>query len=153
MPSLLFVCTGNICRSPMAVALFKQLLQQHGLLASWRVESAGTWGPSGEPASRNACLVMVERGYDLSQHRSRTVNGQLLKDFDLILVMERGHVEALATEFPEIAGRLHLLTHVVDARHDIPDPYLQDVRRYREMADCLSDVLQRGFQRIVALAA
>src|SRR5438105_3004745 len=105
MPSILFVCTANQIRSPIAAALFKDMLINSGQAEGWRVESAGTWAQDGLPASGAAQRVMRELNIDLSQHRSRCVTRDLLAGFDLILVMEHGHKEALCVEFPAVADR------------------------------------------------
>jgi protein-tyrosine-phosphatase len=71
MTSILFVCSANQCRSPMAEALFKDLVRERGEENEWRVESAGVWAYAGAPATENAQLAMQKRGLDLSQHRSQ----------------------------------------------------------------------------------
>ena len=91
MPSILFVCTANQIRSPIAAALFKDILNKSGQAQAWRVESAGTWTSHGLPANRAAQRVMREMNIDLSQHRTRCITRDLLATFDLILVMEHGH--------------------------------------------------------------
>ena len=84
MPAVLFVCSGNTCRSPMAAALFKARLIQSGLdLAAWRVESAGTAAIDNQPATPQAVEVMAARGLDLQQHRSRRAGAEHLAGFDL----------------------------------------------------------------------
>jgi protein-tyrosine phosphatase len=148
LPSVLFVCTANRCRSPMATALFKDLLGRSGLLDRCRVESAGTWAEEGQPATSLACQAMRERGLDLSDHRSRRVSGELLSAFDLILVMEQGHQEALRVEFPEVKDRVHLLAGMTGEDFTIPDPYGGTIETYRALTEELADVLQRGLPRI-----
>jgi len=148
MPSVLFVCTANRCRSPMAAALFKALLARNGMLDRIQVESAGTWAEEGLPATSLARQVLAERGLDLSDHRSRCLTGELLHPFDLILVMEEGHREALRVEFPDIAERLYLLANMVDEDYSIPDPIGGTLESYRALAEDLADLLERGLPRI-----
>ena len=96
MPSVLFVCTGNVCRSPMAEVLFIDHLKRSGLdPAQWQVGSAGTWTENGYPASSNSVEVMKERGLDLSQHNSRVVTADLLAQFDLISYLVFGRPSGL----------------------------------------------------------
>src|SRR6476646_1415768 len=85
---VLFLCTGNICRSPMAEALLRHRLGDQGVDA--HVHSAGL-RIVGEPASAHGVDVMADRGLDLTAHRSRTMNRELLEDADLVLGMAREH--------------------------------------------------------------
>ena len=132
----------------MAAALFRELLGRNGLLDRYRVETAGTWAEEGQPATPVARQVMRERGLDLSDHRSHRLNGELLRASDLILVMERGHGEALRTEFPEVGDRLHLLANMAGEDFTISDPVGGTLESYRALADELADLLQRGLPRM-----
>jgi protein-tyrosine phosphatase len=132
----------------MAAALFKDLLGRSDLLHQYRVETAGTWAEEGLPATSLARQVMAERGLDLSDHRSRRLNGELLRASDLILVMEQGHGEALRIEFPEVGDRLHLLANMAGEDFTIPDPIGGTLESYRALADELADLLQRGLPRM-----
>ena len=85
---VLFVCTGNTCRSAMAEALFRAGAGEAGL-TSLEVGSAGTGALPGAPASEGAYLVMLERGVDLSAHRARLLTRELIEESDVILTMSR----------------------------------------------------------------
>src|SRR2546430_16016254 len=86
---VLFVCTGNICRSPLAAALLERALRERGLEVT--VASAGTGAWDGAPASEGAYLVGLERGLDLSGHRARLLTRELVEKAHLILTMARHH--------------------------------------------------------------
>src|SRR2546426_12389755 len=86
---VLFVCTGNICRSPLAASLLERALKERGIEAT--VTSAGTGAWDGAPASEGAYLVALERGLDLSNHRARLLTRELVEEADLILTMARHH--------------------------------------------------------------
>jgi protein-tyrosine-phosphatase len=151
MPSVLFVCTGNLYRSPLAAAYFEQLLLD-GRFAGWRVESAGTWVVSQqrvpEPVHRYGKLL----GLDLAAHLTRPVDRELMCESELVLVMEHGQKEALAAEFPDLKERVYLLTEFLDgAPFDIPDPVGAPDQSDEIFRDMLN-VIDRGFPRIVALA-
>jgi protein-tyrosine-phosphatase len=152
VPSLLFVCTANQCRSPIAEALFEDRLVRSGLAADWRVGSAATWSVMGMPAAAQAQRAARERGLDLANHRSRIVNRELLTQFDLVLVMERSHKEALRLEFPEVGDRVHLLSELAGAAYDIKDPMGLDRIAFRETLHELEHLIDLGFEKIIELA-
>ena len=151
MPHILFVCTANICRSPVAEALLRQRLEERDL-EGWTVRSAGTWAIQERGAAQNSIRVLAERGIDISHHRSRMVSSELLEEADLILCMESSHVEALRAEFPEAASRIHLLSEMAGESFSVSDPYREPLEQYERMANTLADLIDGGLQRIIDLA-
>ena len=97
----MFVCTANLCRSPIAAFLFKKWLQQHQVTGSWHVESSGTWAQDGEGVLPSVLPHLLAVGIDLTHHRSRSITINLLAESDLVLCMTRFHKEALQAEFPQ----------------------------------------------------
>ena len=152
MPSVLFVCTANVCRSPMASALFEDIASREFNDQGWLVESAGTWAVAGVPAAKNSRLAMNERGLDIEDHRSKTVTGELLSEFDLILTMERHHKESLSIEFPEISERVYALSEMVGQAYDIWDPIGGSLEEFKATADELENILIQGYEKIKRLA-
>src|SRR5262249_12315799 len=93
---VLFVCTGNICRSPMAAGVFRTLIRKAGMANTSGIDSAGTSaGHVGSPAALLAVEAAARRGYDISSHRARLVTNADLEKFDLPLAMDRTHLAAL----------------------------------------------------------
>ncbi len=152
VPAILFVCTANQYRSPLAAVLFRRLLEEDGRYPGWHVASAGTWTAPGLPLNPRTIKIAQQLGGDLSAQRTQLVNAELLEEFDLILVMESGHRESLSTEFPACRPRLHLLAELADGRpSSIPDPGTSRIS-LEEVCRDLSALLERGFPRIVAAA-
>ena len=123
-PSVLFVCTGNICRSPTAEGVFRSLAERSGLAV--KADSAGTHGYHvGEPPDRRSVAAARLRGYDLSQLRARLLAPEDFRAFDLLLAMDRGHLAALRQlSPPEHLGKLRLLLEFAGRPEgEIPDPY------------------------------
>lgn len=123
MVSVLFVCTGNQYRSPIAAEVFREQLRRDGRAAQWQVSSAGTWTSPGYHAPRKAVELARSFGVNIDEHVTRMLDAKMLKDADLVFVMEEGHKEAIQVEFPFAKKKLHLLSQVVDGlAYDIPDP-------------------------------
>ena len=152
MTTILFVCTGNICRSPMAAALFRKRLDEDPRRRDWRVLSAGTWASAGRPSTEHAIDEMASRGIDLRSHRSQSIDEDLMEEADLVLVMTQNHAEALSVSFPDHAHKVHLLSEMVGAIYDISDPYGGPRREYAQIAQELETLIDQGYQRIVSLA-
>lgn len=134
--SVLFVCTGNTCRSPMAEGLLKKMLQDKNK-NSISVKSAGVMAVDGIPATTGAILIMAEMGVDISSHKSSKLRAAMVKDSDLILVMERFHKDALLRVDPKIENKVKLLKEYINASPvelDINDPLGGELEVYRTCA-------------------
>ncbi len=153
MPAVLFVCTANQFRSPIAAACFARKYEALGWQSNWLVSSAGTWALPGNPALPSAIQAAYRLGLSLAEHRSTPISARLVSIQDLILVMETGQKEALRAEFSIFRKRILLLSEVVDDRpEDIPDPVAHpDIPAY-EIAGQIKDMIERGFYRICARA-
>jgi len=153
MSHILFVCTANICRSPVAAALLRQKLEAHGRNPSdWIVQSAGTWATITRGPSRYSTQLMADRGIDISRHRAKMIDEELLAQADLVLCMETGHVEALKIEFPHFRDRIFTLSEMSDKPYSIADPYGGLLEDYQRMVAEVEALIDAGFGRMVALA-
>jgi protein-tyrosine-phosphatase len=152
MPSVLFVCTANRFRSPLAAALLERKLHELGLADAWTIGSAGIWTTPGQPALPQVSNAAQRFDIDLSGHRSARVSRKLLSRYDLILVMQGGQKEALLTEYPELEEHIYLFSQVVERRtYDIPDSTDSEDGAL-ELASELDSLIQRGFESICVLA-
>lgn len=114
--SVLVVCVGNICRSPIGERMLAQTLP------ALSVESAGINAVVGNPASQHSVDIAAENGISLDGHVSRQFTSEIAADFDLILALEKGHMKVIAEQAPEARGKTMLFGHWMDGK-DIPDPY------------------------------
>jgi protein-tyrosine phosphatase len=130
---ILFVCTGNICRSPTAEGVFRSLLESQSLEKRIAVDSAGTHDyHAGEPPDERAQQHARCRGYDLSRLRARRIETRDFEAFDLILAMDREHLRLLRRLCPAVhRGKVRLF---LDGR-DVPDPYYGGPDGFEQVLD------------------
>jgi tRNA threonylcarbamoyl adenosine modification protein (Sua5/YciO/YrdC/YwlC family) len=150
-PLLLFVCTGNTCRSPMAEVLMRACM---GSPARWRVRSAGTLATAGQPASRLAQQAVAEFGLDLAQHRSRPVTADMIEEARLVVAMGQGHVDHVAARCPRASEKLVLLRRFARQTDslDVADPVGGSLALYRHCRDAINACLPKlaGFLNALA---
>lgn len=137
--SLLVVCTGNICRSPMAEALFADRARRRAL--DLRIGSAGVAALVDHPAADPVINLMRSRGLDVSHHRARQLTSELGRQYELILVMEQGHRNFITRHWPDLTARVQRLGEF--RQDNIADPYglPKSVYEYclNEIEECVGD--------------
>lgn len=142
MRSILFVCTANICRSPMAEGVFRHLTSESGA-AKFEIDSAGTHDYHvGKPPFPTAVESAKKRGYDITQLVSRRIKPGDLDRFDHILAMDRGNIGHLKTIAPtRCKHKIELLLEYGDIFHgqDVPDPYGGEVKDFELALDMIED--------------
>jgi protein-tyrosine-phosphatase len=148
---IIFVCTGNTCRSPMAEGLLRQALSARGI-DHVTVASAGTGAWEGAPASEGAYLVGLEHGLDLSEHRARLLTRDLVREADLVLTMSGHHLARVA----ELGGehKVHLLGAYAgrDAgRAEVTDPFGSDLASYRTTFGELQELIGQVVSRVAGM--
>ena len=136
--SILVVCLGNVCRSPVAEFLFRRDLGDRDI----RVSSAGLGALVGSPMEENAIALLKERGIDATEHRARQLEPSMLREADLILAMERRHLNSLVRLAPEASGKAFLFGKWDDGE-DIPDPY----RRPSQVFKQVHESIERGISQ------
>lgn len=152
MKRLLFVCTANRCRSPMAERLFKKILHSKGQPPEdWLVTSAGTWAVDGSAPDDK--LIATMDGFDINirDHRSRMINKSIIENQDLVLVMAFHHYEALQFEFPDQSEAIFLISAMIGKHFEISDPFSGPISGYQRAADQINEILTQGYSKILQL--
>jgi protein-tyrosine-phosphatase len=121
---VLFVCTGNTCRSPMAEGLFRKAVSTRG---DFKVSSAGVAASRGAPCNPETEVILKKRGITMENFRSRQVSETILAEATHVFAMTRGHLDALEDEFPEHSDKFYLTCEFADLPNksggmDVPDP-------------------------------
>lgn len=144
---VLFVCTGNTCRSPMAAALFNAMAQERGVDAF--AQSAGIAAYEGLPASIGAVGAMEERGLDVSLHCAHQMTREDADGADVILCMTSRHAEEVRARFPQAADKTFPLSSFSGGA-EVSDPFGGDAEEYEACADLIESALDVIFDKLAA---
>ncbi len=144
--NILFVCTGNTCRSPMAAYIMEKLAMEDGL--DIKIESAGLFASDGETASQEAIEALKKYDIDLSVHKSQQITDELIKKSDLILTMTEAHKMVLQDVAAE---KTCTICELADIDGEIDDPFGGDLEEYEETADCLYIALSQIENKLIQI--
>ncbi|MBD8877379.1 low molecular weight protein-tyrosine-phosphatase [Roseibium polysiphoniae] len=149
MTSILFVCLGNICRSPLAEGIFRHTLKEAGRIEGIQIDSAGTgtWH-EGNPPDPRSIEVATRYGIDISGQRARQVRQQDFSDFDLILAMDKSNLSKLRQIAPKDATA-HLRLFLDAPEHEVPDPYYGGDKGFEAVFHMLRSASERLSQMLV----
>lgn len=140
--NILFICTGNTCRSPMAEEILRTMAREKGI--NINVKSAGIAAFDGSPAADNAIKAMEEIGMDISNHRASILHRDLVVESDLILTMSDFHKETVLNNFPEAKGKIYtLVEHATRKNKDIQDPFGGNLKTYENTRDEIADYIRK----------
>ena len=150
MKRILFVCMGNICRSPMAEVLMRDALQKDPGLRGKGIEvrSAGTTGWDGAPATDLAIQAIAHLGLDLRGHRGRRLTRELVDWADCLLTMEVHQQALIRQSYPDAAAKVFSLTECADVSGDVEDPYGGAEAEYALCADRLATLIPSLLARL-----
>lgn len=140
--SILVICTGNICRSPIGERLLRRALPQK------RVDSAGVGALVNHCADDSAVKVAEKYGLSLAGHKGTQFNSALARSYDLLLVMEYSHLEQVSRIAPEVRGKTMLFGHWLNGK-EIPDPYRKSDEAFESVYQLLEHASQSWINRLV----
>ncbi|MEG6617451.1 low molecular weight protein arginine phosphatase [Peptococcaceae bacterium 1198_IL3148] len=146
---ILFVCTGNTCRSSMAAGLAKDIVKKRNLEQTIEIISAGTMAWPGSPATAQAVQALAEKNIDINDHQASMLTDELITTADLILTMTAGHRQQVLQKAPETEKKVYTLCQYAEEEGDIPDPYGQPLPVYQACAARLEQLITKALDKII----
>ncbi len=151
MKKVLFVCTGNTCRSPMAEVIFNRMAADRGLGKEFAAVSAGIYPVPGDPATAGAVHAVEEMfGLDLKGHAARLLEAEHLEEAWVVLVMTGRHLQGIQEAFPDLSKQVHLLKEFagqMEGPMDIADPYGLSDEAYEACAQEIFEALEEASEK------
>ena len=152
MVRILFVCTGNTCRSPMAAALLQDRLKSWRVAEDFTVSSAGIAAWTGQAASAAAVEVMARQGISLAEHTAQLIDNRRVYASDLVLALTVSHKESLLCIAPGARNRIFTLGEYAGKPGDVTDPMGKSREVYQACADQLTELIEAARDKILQLA-
>ena len=143
---ILFVCTGNTCRSPMAAAIFNNYAEREN--RNWFAISAGLAAERGLPVSPEAKEALAVVGINLEDHRSRQLDEKMIKDAEIVLTMTATQRDLLRIYYPDMAEKIFTICEFIGMEEDIKDPYSGPLEIYQETAEILISIMPYIFKNL-----
>ncbi|WP_071140369.1 MULTISPECIES: low molecular weight protein arginine phosphatase [Tissierellales] len=150
MKNILFVCTGNTCRSPMADGLFENMIENNkDNYSNISHTSAGIYVFGGERPTDEAIKVMAEEGIDISQYRSKGLTEKMVEDADVVFVMTKNHKNYMRNSYPSASEKIFTLKEYAYGKEDdIIDPFGEGMEVYRKVKEDIKDALEEILQKM-----
>ncbi|MEG2406653.1 MAG: low molecular weight protein arginine phosphatase [Clostridiales bacterium] len=145
---ILFVCTGNTCRSAMAAYLGAAIAQKHFPQNEYLFDSAGLMAGENVPASAESVSVLADRCIDLKNHRSKCFREEMVEKSDIIVVMTKSHKQFLLEKFPQAMGKAYTLGELSGSNMDVADPYCGSYDLYVKTANILDEEIMKMFENM-----
>lgn len=146
MKKIVFICTGNVCRSPMAEHYMQGKIKELKKDEEYIIDSCGIYANPGEKATKNAIEAIKEYGIDMESHRAKNIYQINLEDFDLIIGLTNQHKENIIRLFPTIKNKVYTLKEYVDpsiSYKDIDDPWGFNIYIYKSCAKEIVDYVDK----------
>lgn len=151
MKKIMFVCTGNICRSPMCHYYLQKLVNESGLQNDFLISSCGTYANTGESSTINAIEAMKKYDVDLNMHRATNIDDIDIENYDLILSLTVSHKTTVLSLYPKLRGKVYTLREYVytnDSYKNIDDPWGLSLNVYNECANEIVEALNILFDKL-----
>ena len=143
---VLFVCTGNTCRSPMAAAIFNHFAEQKNL--NWFASSAGIATETGLLVTKEAIQVLKDYDIHIEDHISHQLDERMLNDTDIVITMTNTQKDLLKIYFPDKKDKIFSLMEYADSDEEIEDPYGQGLKKYQQIAADLMVMIPKIIKRL-----
>lgn len=152
MTKIMFVCTGNICRSPMAHYYMQKKVKDMGLEDKFLISSCGTYAVTGEPATDNAVISMKEYGVNLENHRATNIDDTDIDNYDYVITLTTQHKKNVLHYYPKLDGKVFTLKEfVLDNKKymDIDDPWGLNIIVYKDTAKEIVENVDKLIEKLI----